>query len=519
MPGGRRGALVAAIAVTVTLILAACGQSPSISLTLDAAIAELVRGGEVQVEVTLTRSGGSTADVALAVTGLPANVAASFSPATLSGGALTSTLTLSADAAAVDATSSLVVTGSGTGLAASTHLTLEVTSLTVTGRVVSMFEFAVEGAVVASQGDIDVTDMNGDFTLTGLSVPYDVSVWNSTDDWLHVFEGYTSDELVLAPLGTLTAPPVPTRSTVVQGNLSGGVMPVPTGQHVMVCVEGVDGAITGCDTVSPTENSYSIAAEWSGSVTRQVRLHALQIASTGGYATGYPGYATLAMTLTDATPVVANLDLGTALQTTTVDVEIDTPIAIAGTFAAAQLGPNLGVPVMLVNSAVTSHEVVMPVLTDVTYTFVATTGGQQIGWVADVTGPTATVVVPAAPVLVSPPDTTVGVTTNTVFTASNPTAGPMTFHWQITSGPMIGLTTMAGSHSIPDPTEYGMLFPTAAIGNWQVIGHSGATAESGSTGLTDLFNSLYMFVMGFTPGLDGTGSFAISDNWDFTTAP
>ena len=91
--GRRRGPLLAVFAVTVALVLAACGQTPSITLSLDVATAELLRGSDVQVEVTVTRLGGATADVALTVTGLPANVDASFSPATLSGGNLISTLT------------------------------------------------------------------------------------------------------------------------------------------------------------------------------------------------------------------------------------------------------------------------------------------------------------------------------------------------------------------------------------------------------------------------------------------
>lgn len=86
MLGRRHSAFVAAVAMAVVLVLAACGQTPSITLSIDAATAELLRGSEVQVEVNLTRAGGATTDVALTVTGLPANVDASFAPATLSGG-------------------------------------------------------------------------------------------------------------------------------------------------------------------------------------------------------------------------------------------------------------------------------------------------------------------------------------------------------------------------------------------------------------------------------------------------
>src|SRR5690606_25241056 len=136
---GRRSAARTLAALVMVLVLAACGQSPSIVLTLDSATAELLRGSDVQVIVTLTRAGGASADVALSVTGLPANVDADFSPVTLSGAELSSILTLTATGAAVEGNYAVTVTGTGTGLADSADLTLEVIGLTVSGRVVSLY--------------------------------------------------------------------------------------------------------------------------------------------------------------------------------------------------------------------------------------------------------------------------------------------------------------------------------------------------------------------------------------------
>ena len=519
--GRRRSALAAAVCATVVLILAACGQAPApeITLTLDSASADLVRGGEVQVQVTLTRSGGATADVALAVTGLPANVAANFSPATLTEGTLTSILTLTADAAAVEDDYDLEVTGAGTGLTATAALALDVVSLTVTGHVVGMLELPVQGALLASQGDTAVSDMNGSFTLRGLSVPYDVTVWNTAEGWLHVFEGLSSDELNLSPSSTTLLSLTTTRSTTVQGTLSGEAIPVPADQVVTVCIEGVDGAVLGCDAVAPTENSYSITVGWNGPASRQVKLHALQMEHSGGTPTAYPGYASLAMTLTDSMPTIANLVLGSALPTTTVDVEIDSPVEVAGVVAAAQLGPNLRIPVMNTAGPVTAFEVLMPVLPDVSYTFIAQGPDLEFGWVGNVTGANATVIVPEAPILVSPPATTTDVTTATVFTATNPAGGPITYLWTHTGGPRISVTTMSTTHSMPDPAEFGMSLAAGANGSWQVVGHSGTSTEAGSAGITDFFNVLFGVGSGMLKGLHGTGTFATSPTWSFTTAP
>jgi hypothetical protein len=309
-------------------------------------------------------------------------------------------------------------------------------------------------------------------------------------------------------------------TTTITGTLSGGVIPVGPNQQVMVCVEGLDGAVVGCDAVAPTETSYSIAAQWGGSATRQVRLHALQVErDVAGYPVSYPGYATMTATLTDSVPTVANLDLGTALPTTTVDVGIDASAAVTATLGAVQLGPNLSIPVMMVSSAATSHVALMPELNGAPFTFAAVVGFQHLGWEADVTGTTATVAFPALPTLVSPASGATGITNTTAFTASNPTDGPLTFTWEITGGPKLAVTTMATSHSMPDPTPFGLTIPASAAGSWMVDGSSGPSPEHGAGGVAAPYNVFYMVLLGGSPGLEGSGTFAQSDVWTYTTAP
>jgi len=246
--GRRRSASAACLlAAGLLALLAACGQSPGITLTLAPTGAEVVRGADTQVEVALIRRGGVTDDVALSVTGLPANVTATFSPDNLSGAALTSTLTITAAASAVAGTYDLVVHGSGAGLSTSAGLTLEVLDLTVTGRVVTFVDGPVIGASVRAQGDSAVTDDTGAFTLTGLSVPYDLSVWNTAEEWVHVYEQLTSADVLLAPVGTdLAASPM---TATVSGNLTGDAIPVPTSQRVMVCASSDDAS---CSVATPS---------------------------------------------------------------------------------------------------------------------------------------------------------------------------------------------------------------------------------------------------------------------------
>lgn len=225
------------------------------------------------------------------------------------------------------------------------------------------------------------------------------------------------------------------------------------------------------------------------------------------------------MTLTDTEPTIANLDLGTALPTTTVDVAINSPVAIATTLGAVQLGPNLAMSALVVNSPLTAHEFLMPVVNDATYGFVALTNFPQAGWQSGVTGSTATVVVPDPTTLISPATATTNVTNTTVFTASNPTEGPLTYFWSVTGGPIISVTTMATSHAIPDPAAYGMSIPPAANGTWQVFGSSGPSTEYGVSAIIDYYNTIFMLIIGSSPGTNGTGTFSVSEDWSFTTAP
>src|SRR5690606_20351044 len=159
-------------------------------------------------------------DVTLSVSGLPALVTASFDPPTLSGAALTSTLTLNADPSAAVGTYPLSIVGSFGGAAATATLSLEVTSVTVTGQVVTYLNYPAVGVAVGSQGVASVTDDDGRFALPGLSIPYDISVWNAAQNWVHVFEDLTEAELTLSSLVGIPATPV-SREATVSGTLTG----------------------------------------------------------------------------------------------------------------------------------------------------------------------------------------------------------------------------------------------------------------------------------------------------------
>lgn len=514
------------LALALAVLLAACGQSPAITVSVDQASVELVRGSEAVVTVTLTRTGGADADVMLSATGLPPNVTASFSPSTLSGGDLVSVLALTSTGAAAEGSYEVSITGSGTGLTSTATLTLDVTSVTVTGRVNGQFGIAIADASVESQGQTATTAADGTFTLSGLSIPYDLSVWNETDAWVHIYEGLSSSSLLLnSPVANPTA--VTGRAAGISVTLSGDSIPVGANQRVLVCVETLDSSesdIIGCAAGGSGSSSYSLAATWWGSASRAVRVHALQVEiDANGFPVAYPGYTSADLTITHDSPVTLNLDMGTPLDTTSVAVSIDAPSAIDRTVATVQVGENLAMTVMNMNSPVTSHTLLMPVIPDATYTFFSHGGpvGERFGWDARVSGSTADVHVPDRPVLVTPDDAASGITTASSFSATDTGGGAVTFLWlpDVTSNPSVAVTTMANAHTLPDLAGYGLAIPAAASYSWQVYAHAGTATEAGTSLISDLANYVFLHLFFGTPGPFGEGSLAQSTGRSFTTAP
>ncbi len=122
--GGSFGVAVPPYSLT-TILLTPGTVAPSFSLAAAPTSLGVVAGAAGTAAVTITPSGGFAGSVALAASGLPSGVTASFSPASTSG---TSTLTLSATAAATIGTSVVTVTGTSGTLSSKTTLVLTVSA-------------------------------------------------------------------------------------------------------------------------------------------------------------------------------------------------------------------------------------------------------------------------------------------------------------------------------------------------------------------------------------------------------
>lgn len=101
--------------------------TPDFSLGASPSTQSVTAGGSISFTVTGTPANGFTTDVGLSLSGLPAQVGtASFSPATLSGGAGSSQLTISTPASAPPGSYPLTITGTGGSTSHTSGVTLQV---------------------------------------------------------------------------------------------------------------------------------------------------------------------------------------------------------------------------------------------------------------------------------------------------------------------------------------------------------------------------------------------------------
>jgi uncharacterized membrane protein len=157
--GGVSGAVsptsIAAGSTSSTLTVTVTAAVPSISLAAAPTSLSLAQGATSgnTVTITLTRAGGFTGAVNLALTGAPAGTNGAFNPAALPTGTTSSTLTVNVGAATATGNYTLVVTASGTGVS---NAVLNI-ALTVTQAPGFTIALNPTSASVAQGGNTNVT--------------------------------------------------------------------------------------------------------------------------------------------------------------------------------------------------------------------------------------------------------------------------------------------------------------------------------------------------------------------------
>jgi hypothetical protein len=158
----RAPRLTASVCLAAVTALAACGgdkkaptgpgggiepppTTPAISVAAAAAQLTLGQSASATVPVAVTRSGGFTGAVSLALEGAPAGVSGAFDPAAVPADASSSTLTLGADGSTAPGTYTVTIRGHGQGVSDKTTSL----SLTVTAAPAGTMSLAVAPAAVS----------------------------------------------------------------------------------------------------------------------------------------------------------------------------------------------------------------------------------------------------------------------------------------------------------------------------------------------------------------------------------
>ncbi|MDF1522984.1 MAG: hypothetical protein P1P87_09225, partial [Trueperaceae bacterium] len=462
-----RVSLVLAVAALIAL-LAACGAPAPVSgieIAPSSASVAVVRGGSADVDVVLTRTGGASGPVALSVSGLPANVAASFAPPSLDGATTTSVLTLTATAAATDGTAALTITADGASLTDTAALTLEVESLSVAGRVVQIFGQPVVAVTAASQGETAFTDANGAFVLDGLSIPYDLALSTAAGSGaVHVFEGLTTTMPVLTPSFALGLGLPTAETAALSGDVLGGAA-VGVDRIVAVCAEGLDRVVFGCDYANSGDTTYLLDASWFGPTTTDVRIHALHLEFALDHTpAAFLGYETFDVSLSDGDANVRDLALAPVASVLVEgSLEAAAGMTIASANASVRFGPNLSMLVMQSGAIGGDVALLMPNIAGATYDVMAIANGPDgtsFAWVVDQAGDFGALDVPMPLLQGTPADAAVGVDLTTPFTSTG--SDQVRTYFFTGAGPALAVTTSRASVTVPDPALGGFAFPSGA---------------------------------------------------------
>lgn len=519
----RARSRTAAALLSLALLAACSGPVANIRIDLGSGAIVVLRGASVDVDVALTRSGGAADPVALSVTGLPANVTAAFAPPTLDGASVVSVLTLSATAGAVDATTSLTVTATSGALSDDATLQLEVASLAVSGRVEGVYGEALVGVTVASQGTTTSTDGNGDFDLAGLAVPYDLTVIAAVGSGaVHVYEGLTAATPVLVPTFAVGLPVPAPMEALLSGTVLGGAA-VAVDHSVIVCVEGLDREVFGCDRANAGDTTYSIATAWFGPAATQARVHALHVAyEADGTPAGFLGYAAVDVALSDGAVLVTDLALEAVADLTFEAAFVPgIGMTVDGAIGFLRFGPYLTMAVFTTSAVGGGLAVPMPALAGTTFDLYAVAtdaSGTTHAWAVDQGADAGDLALPVPLQATVPANAAVGVDLTTPFGSAG-APGVRTYYFTGT-GPQLALTTTRTAVTVPDLVAAGFAFPAGANYQWYVLGHGAADLDAVARGGLADYYRLSLIVNSGGAGWAGDAAFTVPIGArSFTFAP
>ncbi len=507
------------ITLALLLFLAACATTnpvtPTPTLSVSPPSATVTVGGAaVSFSATLTNSSDTivwSLDSGPGINLPDTGPTTSYTPPA-SGGAATATLTATAGS-----------------LTASATITINPpASITVAGKVVDIFGQVRSGLPVKIGSTSANTDSNGNFSISNVTVPYDVIVIDSAANSGYLFKGLsrTDPTLQLFAFGG-----TPDNSATIQGQLSGGVgFPNPA-DHVSRVIFGSDDGSGGTfmgPAVGPAYGPFTVS--WSGNATTNGNLHALQWKrDTNNLPEDYTGYGSQALSISNggafSSPATdINLSSGVADTSLSGSATLPSGYTINSKVLWADWGTNQSLPLLFDSSTGTNFTYTTPNIANTNIT-ARVTADEPSGFgfsAAYVTGlapnaTTASLTVPEIPEQILPVNNAADVTNSTSF-SWQPFGGGVHVAFFGVGGTNYYVITTDSQTTIPDLSAEGLPLPASAGSTWQVVGIAPFADMDAATGPSGYAADFIKAFFGFAAP-ESNGGFGLTFSRNFTTAP
>jgi len=377
----------------------------------------------------------------------------------------TTTFTLTASNAAGSVSADAIVTVS------------QVTTITVTGRVVNTFGTPLPNTPVIISGLPPTTsDGNGDFTVTGVSTPYDATVVAVSTKRAIVYKALTRPDPTLYSVD-LTLLSFPNTATV-SGTITGGTgFPEPLDHRTLVAF-GSDEA-SGGSSANSTSGAYSFTTGWGGPTTTTGTVHALQWQESAGLPVTYKGYGTKeSVALADGGTFLAQNVTMSPIPTVSMsgNVTVPTGYTLSSKSVAVLLGLAGSITVLSDFTSSLSFTYQTPNIPGKLLQLqvrAASSLGTSLAWKVGLApdASSVSIALPASPSQSLPVDGATNVDTTTTFSWT-PLPGGVHMVYFNTGGtdPDYYVLTAGTSASIPNLNAIGLALPSSKAYTWNLLG-------------------------------------------------
>ncbi len=387
------------------------------------------------------------------------------------------------------------------------------TTITVTGKVITASQQPLANSPVVITGrPTTTTDANGVFTVTGVGVPYDVTVAVSATKLGITYRGLSRQDPTL--VNFLSSAPSANSATI-SGTVSGGAgYPQPVLRTSSVLIKSTEGSFS--QTPSSTTGAYSRIINWDGAGTITVSLHAMQWdINPSGMPVAFHGYGEKTGVSVTAGGTFAGQNIAmTAVSAQTISGSIIVPATLSLSGKTLNLQwPTIGTMILGgEGGTATTFTYAVPVVTGTTLSVIvaASSGGARGNVIKTGIAPGTSgiaLTIPTPPALSLPVEAATGVSVTTPFSWT-PVAS--TIYLMTLTGhadePDYLVVTDSPTATIPDLNALGLGLPAGATYSWNVYAagpFANINAAAGPSGYLQQGDALN----------------AVSSSRTFTTAP